>query len=239
MSVHNMKKMRIPKSILLSLSPGDLIDLAKQQDLFVTNKVSRKALINELLELEIDVGDLPYKTMKMLGLQEYGELAYSYGQTEIHLLLSDPVWCFAFWDISEMEMGEIENELGSVRLFLRVMSFFSEKDTTPYTYQDIGIKEWERSLYINATSQSEFTQVSLMYRAKAEPKSEGQVLATSNFVYFPRKSLSARLSQEKSEADDVLNLSGLQYLRMWHYKKFNVLFDDEHFSLCDNETTIK
>jgi len=230
-----MKKIKITKTLLFSLSSGDLIDLAKQHDLFVPPNISRQSLINELLELDIDARELPYNTIKMLGIGEYEELQSSYGQTEIHLLLCDPIWCFAFWDIGEMEIEKIANESTTVQYFLRVMSFKSKEDASPYTYQDIEVKQDERSLYIHATSDSDFTQVSLMCKSKNAPQVEAQVLAKSDFVYFPRKNIQAHLCQPKTEVDEVLNLSGLQYLRLWHYKSFKLLFDDSSESgSCEN-----
>jgi len=219
-----MKKIRISKSLLLSLSSGDLIDLAKQQDLFVPPNFSRQSIINELLELDIDLEDLPYKTIKMLSFEEYGELQTSYGKTEIHLLLCDPIWCFAFWDIGELEMEKIMNESGAVHFFLRVMSFEKEDDATPFAYEDIELKQEMRSLYIHASSKSDFTQVSLMYKTKNTAQPE--ILAKSDFVYFPLKNIQNHLSLSKTEVDEVLNLSGLQYLRQWHYNSFKLLFDD-------------
>lgn len=227
-----MKKIKITKSLLTPLSSGDLIDLAKQQDLFVPPNFSRQTLINELLELDISIEDLPYKTIKMLGVQDYGELQSSYGQTEVHLLLCDPIWCFVFWDIGEIEIEKIMNESSTIHFFLRLMSFKTEEDINPYTYQDIEVKQEMRSLYIHVPSKSEFTQVSLMYKTKTSPETE--VLAKSNLVYFPRKNIRSRLSQAKSQVDEVLNLSGLQHLRLWHYNSFKVLFDDAEIS-TDNE----
>lgn len=217
-----MKKVRITKSFLQTLSLGDLIDLAKQHDLFVPPKLSRQSLINELVELSIGTEDLSYKTVKTLGVVDCDELQSSYGQTEIHLLLSDPIWCFAFWDFNELEIQQIVDEYGTSHFFLRVMSFETEEDAIPYSCEDIEVNPEMRSLYIHASSQSEFTQVALCYKTREET----EVLAKSNFVYFPRKSIRSRLSQAKTEVDEVLNLSGLQYLRLWHYNSFKVLFDD-------------
>lgn len=218
-----MKKQKITKSLLQTLSTGDLIDLAKQEDLFVPPNFSRVLLINELLELDIDIENLPYKTLRMLEINDGNEeLQSSYGKTEVHILLCDPIWCFAFWDVNMPELERIMQNGSAVQFFLRVMSFKSEEEDTPFAYEDVNVKQEMRSCYIHISTKTEFTQVSLCYKTKTGQ----EVLAKSNFIYFPRRNIQVRLSAEKTEVDEVMNLSGLQYLRLWHYNKFKVLFDE-------------
>lgn len=214
-----MKKCKVAKSILQSLETGDLIDLAKSCDLFVPPNFSRISLIDELLELDISIESLP---VSKIPLDTIESLPRSYNMTEIGLLLRDPMWCFAFWDINRMELEKITLE-SSFALFLRLMSFKSEKDGVPSSYEDIDIKIEESSIYVNTSMCEEITQVALCYRTKIKT----EVLAKSNFICLPRKDIKARLTVEEEKIDYIMKLSGLKHLKLWHFQHFKNLFTQD------------
>ena len=216
-----MKKIRVSKIILEHLSTSDLIELANREELFLPPQFSRSLLIRELLELDIEVEHLPHHCLKLLHLFDgVDDLPLSYAKTEMQLLLRDPVWCFAFWDINEKDLEPIKATYNEkIHFFLRITSFKNEAE--PITFEDISISKEERSMYIHTSMIDEITQGALCYRIKTKM----DVLAKSNFVYLPRKSIKERLSIEKDKMDKIMRLSGLQHLRQLHYNKYPNLFD--------------
>ncbi len=218
-----MKKQKISRAILNRLESSELINLANSLELFVPPNFSRSSLIEELLELETELENLSYNDLKMLPLTgEIEQLPPSYNMTEIRLLLRDPMWCFAFWDINERELEKILKNEDQVHIFLRVMNFKTEKDAEPYSWHDIDVSKEERSCYLQSSLEDEVTQVALCYRTK----SRFELLAKSNFIYLPRKNIKKNLSQEESAMSDIMRLSGLQYLKFWHFAHFKDLFND-------------
>lgn len=214
-----MKKRKITKSILQSLESGDLIDLAESCDLFVPPNFSRAFLIEELLELDMGIESLP---ISKIPLDSIESLPVSYNRTEITLLLRDPMWCFAFWDVNRTELEKIALE-EPLQLFLRLLSFKSEGDDEFSSYEDIDISMEESSIYVNTSMCEEVTQVALCYRTKIKT----EILAKSNFIYLPRKDIKARLTVEEDKIDDVMELSGLKHLKLWHFQHFKNLFTQD------------
>ncbi|MGP1414521.1 MAG: DUF4912 domain-containing protein [Treponema sp.] len=221
-----MRKRRIKKSQLQSLATSDLIDLANSLELFVPPNFSRSSLIKEILDLESGLENLPYNILKMLPLDDEKEdLPTSYGMTEIRLLLKDPMWLFAFWDINANKLEELIEEEPSVSIFLRVMSFKSEEDDNYYAFEDIDVKKEERYLYIHTSINEEVTQVALCYKMKKKTK----ILAKSNFIYMPRRNIKNNLCIDNSSMSEIMKLSGLEYIQQWHFQHYKGLFEEYSF----------
>ena len=222
-----MKKRKIKKSQLQSLATSDLIDLANTLELFVPPNFSRISLIKEILELDSELEYLPYNILKTLPLvDEVEDLPISYGMTEIRLLLRDPMWLFAFWDINANKLEELIKEDPLATIFLRVMSFKTEEDDTYYAFEDINVKKDERSLYIHTSINEEVTQVALMFKTKHKT----EIMAKSNFIYMPRKNIKNNLCIDASCVSEIMELSGLKYLQQWHFQHYKGLFEDTSFS---------
>lgn len=217
-----MKKQKINRLTLSKLETSELINLAKCLELFVPPNFSRTSLIGDILECEDELENLSYNDLRMLPIQcDVEQLPASYNMTEIRLLLTGPVWCFAFWDINMPELEKILKNETQVRLFLRVMNFNTENDEQPYSWQDIDVQKEERSCYVQTSSEDEITQVALCYRTKTR----FELLAKSNFIYLPRRDIKKRLSQDEKEISDVMRLSGLQHLKLWHFEHFKDIFE--------------
>jgi len=128
-----VRKRRIKRSQLQSLTTSDLIDLANTLELFVPPNFSRIQLIKEILSMDSELEDLPYSILKTLPLEDEAEnLPSSYGMTEIRILLRDPMWLFAFWDINVNMLEKLIYEDPDLSIFLRVMSFETEEDVISY-----------------------------------------------------------------------------------------------------------
>ena len=218
-----MKKRKIKKNQLQNLATSDLIDLANSLELFVPPNFSRISLISEILSMNSELEALPYNILKILPLEdEMDDLPTSYGMTEIRILLRDPMWLFAFWDINTNQLEQLLKTDPNVSIFLRVMSFKSEKDDTYYAFEDINVKQEERSIYIHTSINEEVTQVALMF--KTTHKTE--LIAKSNFIYMPRKNIKNNLCVEDSSVSEIIKLSGLKYLQQWHFQHYKGLFEE-------------
>ncbi len=220
-----MKKRRIKRSQLQNLATSDLIDLAKSLELFVPPNFSRIQLIKEILNMDIELENLPYNILKTLPLEdEVEDLPASYGMTEIRILLRDPMWLFAFWDINANTLGQLISEDPNVSIFLRVMSFESEEDDSYYSFEDVNVKQEERSLYIHTSINEEVTQVALMFKTKQKT----EVMAKSNFIYMPRKNIKNNLCVDNSNISEIMKLSGLEYVQQWHFQHYKGLFEESN-----------
>jgi len=218
-----VKKRKIKKNQLQNLATSDLIDLANSLELFVPPNFSRISLISEILSMNGELEALPYNILKILPLEdEMDDLPTSYGMTEIRILLRDPMWLFAFWDINTNQLEQLLKTDPNVSIFLRVMSFKSEKDDTYYAFEDINVKQEERSIYIHTSINEEVTQVALMF--KGAHKTE--LIAKSNFIYMPRKNIKNNLCVEDSSVSEIIKLSGLKYLQQWHFQHYKGLFEE-------------
>lgn len=214
-----MKKRKMTKSILQGLETSDLIDLAESCDLFVPPNFSRLSLIDELLDLDIGIESLPFSKIPLDTMES---LPVSYNMTEITVLLRDPMWCFAFWDINRIELEKITLQ-EPLQLFVRVLSFKDANDGELVSYEDIDVTMEESSIYLNTSMCEELTQVALCYRTNTKT----EILAKSNFVFLPRKDIKARLIVEEEEMDVALKLSGLKHLKYWHFQHFKSLFTQD------------
>ena len=222
-----MRKRRIKRSQLQSLTTSDLIDLANTLELFVPPNFSRIQLIKEILSMDSELEDLPYSILKTLPLEDEAEnLPSSYGMTEIRILLRDPMWLFAFWDINVNMLEKLMYEDPDLSIFLRVMSFETEEDDSYYAFEDINVKKEERSTYIHTSINEEVTQVALMFKTKQKT----EVLAKSNFIYMPRKNIKNNLCIDSSSMNEIMELSGLKYLQQWHFQHYKGLFEENSLS---------
>ena len=222
-----MRKRKIKRNQLQSLTTSDLIDLANSLELFVPPNFSRVQLIKEILSMDSELENLPYNVIKNLPLEDEVEsLPTSYGMTEIRILLRDPMWIFAFWDINANMLEKLMCEDPELSIFLRVMSFNSEEDDSYYAFEDINVKKEERSTYIHTSINEEVTQVALMFKTKQKT----EVLAKSNFIYMPRKNIKNNLCIDKSSMSEIMKLSGLEYVQQWHFQHYKALFEENTFS---------
>lgn len=78
------------------------------------------------------------------------ELPDSYGQTRVVLLLRDPFWAFAYWDVSDADLDTVEEDGLNGRYYLRVHETDSGSESIQSSRSfDIPVKRADRSRYIN------------------------------------------------------------------------------------------
>lgn len=115
----------------------------------------------------------------------------SYGRSRVRLLVKDPEWLFAFWDVDARALDELRARYGErvvalSRLSLRV------SDAAQGGGQLILLPAGARSWYVRTDAERR------AYRAELGmtlPSGEFRVLATSNTVTVPRRGPSAETAR--------------------------------------------
>jgi len=87
-------------------------------------------------------------------LDEGFEYPESYGESAITLMVRDPYWLFAYWELSPHLRGELldrigEEDLARSRLVLRVYDVTRSSPDRPASIHDIDVAPGARNWYIN------------------------------------------------------------------------------------------
>lgn len=121
----------------------------------------------------------------------------SYGQSRIRLLVKDPEWLFAHWDVDPQSLARVRQELGErasalSRLTLRV--------TDPHNGGEsrVLLPEGARSWYVRADRAERSYQAQL---GLTLPSGEFRSLAESNTVRTPRSGPSAEGAPRRARYD--------------------------------------
>lgn len=223
--------MNLSKSYLQSVSTEDLFQIAETHGVFVSKGLSRNLIIEELLELNEDRSKITDKLFYAqnenftsedeVSDKENTGLVVSYNTTEIHVLLRDPMWAFAFWDFYKPEFINIISDADFDSFFLRV-NLFSQTDLSEvYDYFDIDVSDSDRSRYFYLSFEDSITRVELCSRTL---EGDVSVLAKSNFIQLKRENIPRNLCVLENDVSSPLYLSGLSVLKKHHFKNYRQAF---------------
>ncbi|MFH1800456.1 MAG: DUF4912 domain-containing protein [Candidatus Omnitrophota bacterium] len=137
-----------------------------------------------------------------------GELPDNYGDNQIYLLVRDPYWIYAYWEIQEgHQRHHLANLGGSLENVVSVLRVYdvTEKGKTP-SFSDIVLQDMARCWYINTQpNRSYFVEIGLLHR-------DGRFicLARSNHVTTPRSGMSEIIDDQwmSIDFDKMYALSG-------------------------------
>lgn len=144
---------------------------------------------------------------------EREELPSAYGETRIVVMVRDPHWLFAYWEITDARRMDIEREAragwGDLRKVLRVydVTDIEFNGTNAHKYFDIDITSETGNWYIRVGEASRSWCVDL-----GVVTSDGRfiVVARSNVVATPREGASDVIDEEwMSIEEEFLKLYGL------------------------------
>ncbi|UTD04392.1 DUF4912 domain-containing protein [Treponema denticola] len=223
--------MNLSKSYLQSVSTDELLQIADDCGVFVTKGLCRNVIIEELLEIEEDSNVSDNKFLKIGNedlflddeMDDEGNagLAFSYNKTEIHVLIRDPMWAFAFWDFYKPEFVNLVNDPDFDSFFLRVLLFSENNLAESYDYFDIDITDTDRSRYFYLSFNDSVTRVELCSR-----KIEGEisVLAKSNLIRLKRENIPNNLCVLDNDVSSPVYLSGISALKKLHFKNYRQAF---------------
>lgn len=215
------------KERLQVLSLGSLQEIADRTGVAFESDVDRDVLIDQILEaMEEDRNDREsYNNTAMRVKEKKFEIARdeefeprtsdkyplptSYNETKVALLLRDPLWAFAYWDLKQSDIDSLVGGRTRSKLLLRVHEKEPGEITegqTDATF-DIPVKNTDRSWYINLPRTGKSYHIELVRRTGASER----VLCTSNVVDSPKASLLAsNTSESESSFMGILAVSGIQ-----------------------------
>ena len=200
---------------LLSLSPDELLLLSDKIGIDAAPEMGREHLIDNIMEaLEEDriereqinnfvmrVKEKKYDISRDEEIDFSGEEEYSipdkYNETKISLLLRDPLWAFAYWDIKDTDLIKLK----SVKLLLRVYKKVKlvEKDD----FFDIPVAVADKSWYINLPD-SDCEYYVELYSSSSNCE---KLLGKSNIISSPKTQMDFQNLGNNKEK--ILLLSGL------------------------------
>ncbi len=235
---------KLSKKYLESISTEELLKISEIYGLFIPNNLDRSFIIQELLELAESEDDAEVREKSSATLSKFIEekeaeeiedeelddnlsfkkskkMKISYSNTEVHLLLRDPMWLFAFWDFSKTEFKKITTDLNFETFILRVFLYKENNKEDPYDYYDIEIDPTDRSRYFYLSFDDVLTRVAICARYSDENIS---LLAQSNCIYLRRSNIPKKLCEINNEAETIEKLSGLSLLKKSHFKNYRQAF---------------
>ncbi len=121
----------------------------------------------------------------------------AYHDTSIHLLLRDPFWAFAYWDVNQKELEIVREVHPDLQLKLRAYEFSQPRLPLSQCreYFDISVREHDNSWYINLNHTGCWYTVSLL----AEEGEWQEILCSSNQVYSPLGYWTERVEELKRD----------------------------------------
>ena len=214
------------KERLQVLSLEALQEIANRSSISFDQNTNRDALIDQILEAHEEErteressysAPMRVKEKKFDNIldedispddDETFSLPASYNETRIVLLLRDPQWAFAYWDLNESDL-EFIGTTSQSRLKLRVYQHDigrvdTRKGGNPF---EIPVKKDDRSWYINLPVTGKRYFIDLI---AGTGKTE-RVICTSNAVESPKISLHLNGNTASEELFyNILAVSGLQ-----------------------------
>ncbi len=217
---------------LESYSIEELYALADKMGLDLPPGLERPFVVEELIEaLDEDTEDrrssrgeavhVDEKKFSGAGLDgiaagaDEGTLEERYNETMIHAIVRDPSWAFAFWDLSDADLGELRGDESSAGLFLRVAELPARCDVEPRReHFDIPVSDEDRQWYINLPRSGVRFRVDLCSRRPGMMGGRIRIMARSNEVLSPRQGVASPMSSLDEGRRAMLELSGIGELHI-------------------------
>ena len=139
------------------------------------------------------------------------ELPETYNETRVVLMLRDPSWAFAYWDLRGADRLEFQRLESFDGLMLRVYSMESPDTPLDQARQrfDIPITLLDSRWYINLPDQETLYRLSLV----ASVDGEERELARSNVIAVPRGAIDDAAQEEgQPGADEIIAQTGIHNL---------------------------
>lgn len=136
------------------------------------------------------------------------DLAESYNETEITLLLRDPLWAFAYWDLKDTDVEIIKNT-PNAQLALRVYQIDVRQKGKSKKYKpfEIPVKLSDRKWYINLPTTGQEYSLELILSGGSNQR----VLCSSNCIKSPIISINpTNDSSVDGSFYSILAVAGLQ-----------------------------
>lgn len=207
-----MEEQRLSRSYLETLSTDDLAHLARRLGLDLPEDLNRVFILEELLDASLDEEVEEDEDALADGAHPNPEepLPASYNETFIGVLLRDPVWAYAFWEIRQSDRDAYEQDPAFAGYALRVTYPTVSKggaESAPFT---IPVSKADSAWYLCLPGGSGWFRVELLCkRGEREER-----LAVSAPFKVPRGAPSPEIFEAKGDAPPLYTLSGLDELKV-------------------------
>jgi hypothetical protein len=195
----------------LDLPPGleRVFVIEEILDAMAEDSLDRRAARDQAVHVdEKKFSGLPYDGMDAAH-PDAPLLGTRYNETMIRVLVRDPAWAFAYWDLSETERAILGGAEAPSGLFLRVAEIFPDGDDAKREYFDIPVADEDQQWYINVPRPGIRFRIDLC----ARPAGKFRILARSNEIESPRQSLQPGPDFD-DETAELIRLSGLEDLHL-------------------------
>jgi hypothetical protein len=149
---------------------------------------------------EISKYEVPPYVEQKFAMPEQYHLPGGYGDTKIVLMVRDPYWLYAYWEINSREADRLKTEIGEdvfvgSKLILRVYDITGVNFTgvNAHGFFDIEISSYIGNWYIQVGRPNRAFIVDIGYRT---PDGRFILLARSNAVLTPRDQYSEEIDEE-------------------------------------------
>jgi len=119
-----MDELPLTRAYLESLANGDLLKMADNLGIDISQNPDRVSLIEELLEAssldEDEAEAAPEEELTDLVIVESVPLPKHYNVTYIEVMIRDPFWAFVFWEVKAADKEQMEKEQDFNGYHLRV-----------------------------------------------------------------------------------------------------------------------
>jgi len=139
----------------------ELVDILEE---IWEEKIADRKLNNDIMRLKGKKYDIYREDLN----ENYKENEYiipeHYPRTYIQLLLRDPYWAYAYWDINQFELKTLLTKTPEPQFFLRVYEMHSNTSITDDSLSsfEIPVKAEDSSWYINLPTPGRWYQVDLI-----------------------------------------------------------------------------
>ena len=214
---------------LAELSLEGLMRVASRHEVEVEPDVDRDELIEALVDVieeaqeererlnnnPVKVQRVKYEVIRDdevpqdVGVFGNFDLPDRYNDTRIVLMLRDPAWAFAYWDLRKSKRREYQQAAQFDGVYLRVVELEDDSDQE-FRIRDafeIPVKLEDSSWYIHLPSQQTIYRIQLI----AKNAHRRELLAVSNSVAVPRGGFETPQTVDE-RSRKILAFSGLKHL---------------------------
>ncbi len=191
------------------LTKEELIELLEE---IQEDKIADRQMSNDIMKLKGKKYDIFREQIAAENEGANFEIPEQYAETQITLLLRDPFWAYAYWDINRIELTKMKEQYPQMEILLRVyeLSGFGGNPKEALSSFEIPIQESDTSWYINLPTPGRCYIVDLICNCSPEEERQVFKLAQSNQVESPGGYWLDHIDELKEHAEDLeLFLSGL------------------------------
>lgn len=207
-----MEAQRLSRSYLETLSTDDLARVARRLGLDLPEDLNRIFIIEEVLDASLEGEEASEDEALIDGSHPdpTEPLPASYNETFIGVLLRDPVWAYAFWEIRQVDRELHAQDPSFVGYALRVTYPTVARGGTEESPFIIPVSLSDSAWYLCLPSGTGWFRVELLCR-RGEREER---LAISAPFKVPRGEATPEIFDAKGDVPEVFVLSGLEELRV-------------------------